>query len=411
MTFPSPSAAPGAGVSLVLLAAAWVFLALNRSAFLGTADAWVWLLAVVGLLLPLAGFALTVKDPHTAQGLLAAELMVVFLSSQPGAELLPVRYLVFAALVAQTATVLPNRWKVVFSFVLATVYVVIQHGLPGMTEPAPRWEITAVSLVFLAIPGYLLHLVKTTAARAEQLEERINQLHGSVLQLTSANTEFLEQANTASEESAASERHRITRELHDVVGQTLTNLIMMMDATLHRKVHEPEETIKLLRWIRTQAKTGLEETRAVLYELRALRPQRLRGLRSIKKLVETFGRLSRMTTRVHWGNLPWTFDPEQELAVYYLVQGALSNAFRHGTATGIELHFHVDNGELSILIRDNGRGGPDAEPGIGQKSMEERLAPWGGAVSFRSEAFGYQVTATLPLKEEKLGAVQDPDRR
>src|SRR5262249_50677078 len=162
---------------------------------------------------------------------------------------------------------------------------------------------------------------------------------------------------------------------------------------------EPEETVKLLKWIRKQAQTGLEETRGVLYELRVLRPGSLRGLKALKKLVETFGRLSRIKTRVEWGNLPWTFDPEQEKAVYHLVQGSLSNAFRHGLATRIDVHFQLDAGVLHVMIRDNGRGGPDGASGLGQRGMEERLAGWGGAVSFRSEPFGYVVTAMLPLKE------------
>jgi len=207
------------------------------------------------------------------------------------------------------------------------------------------------------------------------------------------------------------ERHRITRDLHDVVGQTLTNIIMMMDASLHRKVHEPEETVKLLKWIRKQAQTGLEETRSVLYELRAFKPTRLRGLKALKKLIDTFSRLSGIQTEVEWGNLPWTFDPDQENAVYHLVQASLSNAFRHGSATKIDLHFLIDRGMLQVMIRDNGKGGADSALGIGQKGMEERLSRWGGTVTFRSEAFGYIVSASLPFQEDGNGSIQDSDRR
>ena len=90
----------------------------------------------------------------------------------------------------------------------------------------------------------------------------------------------------------------VTGDIRDETRQTLTNIIMMMDAALHRSVHEPEETAKLLRWIRKQAQTGLQETRSILYELRALKPARIRGLKSLKALVETFGRLSRIKTKV-----------------------------------------------------------------------------------------------------------------
>ena len=285
-----------------------------------------------------------------------------------------------------------------------------------MTEEAIPPATTAVILVCLILPGFLLDWIQHTGARLEVLADRNDRLHASVLQLTGANTEFLEQANTASEESAVLERHRITRDLHDVVGQTLTNIIMMMDAALHRSVHEPEETVKLLRWIRKQAQTGLQETRGILYELRAVRPARIRGLKAFKALVETFSRLSRIKTKVEWGNLPWTFDPAQETAVYHLVQESLSNAFRHGSASQIDLHFHVDRGVLHIMVRDNGKGGPDAALGLGQRGMEERLARWGGSVSFQSEPYGYVVTAALPFvendtKEVPTASLENSDRR
>ncbi len=343
------------------------------------------------------------------------EGLLVFWGTLPETALLPVRWLIYAALVAQANTFLPPRWKNLVSGGFLLQLILVQHAISDMTSEPPDLVVSVVSILCVMIPGFLLQRVQALAVRLENLEDRNEKLHSSVLQLTSANTEFLEQATNASEESAVLERHRITRDLHDVVGQTLTNIIMMMDAALHRKAHEPEETVKLLKWIRKQAQTGLEETRGVLYELRSFKPTTLRGLKALKKLIETFGRLSRIKTKVEWGNLPWTFQRDQEHAVYHLVQAALSNSFRHGSATRIDLHFQVDRGVLHILIRDNGKGGADAASGLGQRGMEERLARWAGSVSFHSEPYGYVVSAALPLvaderKETDHGIVQSSDR-
>lgn len=370
---------------------------------------------VAGLPLTTLGLAWVTQGRWVAR-ILVAQALVVFWATVPDAEFLPARWLVYAALVAEACTFLEGWWRLGFSLAFLGELVLVQNGIPGMTTPAPPWGTTALVVGLTALVGILLDRVQRSRAEVERLAGQNRQLHGSVMQLTSANSEFLEQANTAGEESAVQERNRITRELHDVVGQTLTNIIMMMDAALHRKAHDPEETTKLLRWIRRQAQTGLEETRAVLYELRALRPSSLRGLKALKKLIETFGRLSRIKTRVEWGNLPWTFDPDQENAVYHLVQGALSNAFRHGLATQVDIHFQVDRGQLNLMIRDNGRGGPDASLGLGQRGMEERLARWNGTVTFKSEPYGYMVLATLPLQTTDLeeatrAAGQDSDRR
>jgi signal transduction histidine kinase len=390
---------PGTAVAVLFEAAAFVYLWSRPQNFTGSLGTWAFTLTVLGSL-PAVTLALAwIESPYWAIRVVLAKGLMVFWATLPESAYLPVRWLVYASLIAQACTFLKGWRKAGVTVVFLGQLLLIQHGLTEMTNDPPDPATTALVLFVLVVPGYLLHLYQTKAEQVEVLADRNDKLHASVLQLTSANTEFLEQANTASEESAVHERHRITRDLHDVVGQTLTNIIMMMDAALHRKAHDPEETVKLLRWIRKQAQSGLEETRSVLYELRAFKPATLRGLKALKKLVETFSRLSRIKTKVEWGNLPWTFDPAQETAVYHLVQGSLSNAFRHGSATRIDLHFQVDQGRLHVMVRDNGKGGPDAASGIGQRGMEERFAPWGGTVSFRSEPYGYVVLGVLPLKE------------
>ena len=407
---------PGTAVASILEATALAFLLSRPEDFSGAPATWPFYVATFGLL-PLGTLAAAwVTEPSWALRILMVKGLVVFWATLPEASFLPARWLVYAGLVAEACTFVAPGWRAPVAIVFVVELLLVQHVVPGMTDGSLSPMTTAVVVLCLSIPGFLLHWIQATGARLEILAERNDKLHSSVLQLTSANTEFLEQANTASEESAVLERHRITRDLHDVVGKTLTNIIMMMDAALHRSVHEPGETVKLLRWIRKQAQTGLQETRGVLYELRALKPDRIRGLKALKALVETFSRLSRIKTKVEWGNLPWTFDPAQETAVYHLVQESLSNAFRHGLASRIDLHFHVDRGILQMMVRDNGKGGPDAALGLGQRGMEERLARWGGTVFFQSEPYGYVVAAALPLVETNLqeadrGTVPNPDRR
>ena len=407
---------PGTLVTVFLETSALFFLGFHSSAYTGILGTWDFVLVAVSLLPLITVLMSLVVDKDRRLRWLLVKGMLVFLATLPETALLPVRWLLFSALVAQSCSVLPSLWKLPISALFLAELFLVHYCFSGMTTQSPDLVSMAVVLVCILIPGFLLHIIQDLATRLEEVSDRNEKLHTSVLQLTSANTEFLEQANVAGEESAVLERHRITRDLHDVVGQTLTNIIMMMDAALHRKVHEPEETVKLLRWIRKQAQSGLEETRAVLYELRALRPATLRGLRALKKLIETFSRLSRIKTTVEWGNLPWTFAPDQENAVYHLIQASLSNSFRHGSATRIDIHFNVDRGVLHVLVRDNGRGGSDASSGIGQRGMEERLIPWGGTVSFHSEPFGYAVTAALPLvtepaKEAESGSCPNPHRR
>jgi signal transduction histidine kinase len=341
--------------------------------------------------------------------LLLAQGLVLFWATTGETVLLPIRWILHAALAAEAGLILP-LWGAAFAWgMVGMELVLVTHIIPGMTFGTPDPMETAAIVVVVVSVGLLAFRLRAIEDELAAERERNDHLHASVIQLTSANTEFLEQANSAGEASAIEERHRITRDLHDVVGQTLTNIIMMMDASLHRQTDDPDEIAKLFRWVRKQAQTGLEETRRVLYELRAVKPPALRGVKALKKLIDTFARLSRIKPQVSWGNLPWTFDPDQETVVHHLLQSSLSNAFRHGSATQVDIHFQVEEGVLNIMIRDNGSGGAVASFGIGQRGMAERLAPWGGTVTFRSEPFGYIVLATLPLKEAVDGG-KDPDR-
>ena len=73
-----------------------------------------------------------------------------------------------------------------------------------------------------------------------ELSARLRSLDSTVGRQARANREFHAYAGTVRSESAAEERSRITRELHDTVGYALTNVIVMMDAAKARAGEAPE---------------------------------------------------------------------------------------------------------------------------------------------------------------------------
>ncbi len=148
---------------------------------------------------------------------------------------------------------------------------------------------------------------------------------------------------------------------------------------------------------REQAQSCLEETRAALYELRSIPQEDVGGIKSIKRLIDTYSGLTAVKVVVEWGNLPWELDEAIGQAVYRIIQESLSNSIRHGMATLVEIHFLVDQGMLSLMIRDNGRGGDVGKKGIGHTGMEERVRKLRGDIAFRREAPGYLVLARIPI--------------
>jgi signal transduction histidine kinase len=229
-------------------------------------------------------------------------------------------------------------------------------------------------------------------------ERRQNRLlDAAVAQLIDANSGFLDFATMAEQRSTEEERKRITRDLHDIVGQAFTNITAMMDAVIKRPLESAEDTGKLYQWVRDQAARGLQESRAVLYRLRSTVGNQVLGIHALVGLVKTFSQATGVAVTVEWGDIPSSLGESLDRELYRTLQESLINAFRHGKANRIMVMFRMGVREVHLLIRDNGSGGPTSKMGLGQQGIEERVGMLGGTVEFENTALGYTVRATIPF--------------
>jgi signal transduction histidine kinase len=236
--------------------------------------------------------------------------------------------------------------------------------------------------------------------RLARSDEAVTTLREAIGRISEANVQYQDYAVNVAEESSLEERRRISRDLHDVVGLTFTNIIAMMNAVLSQPLASPEEQEELFNWIRDTAQSGLQDTRSILYELRYAPQQRRPTVEVIGRIVGAFEKATDINVTVQWGNLPFYLPQAVHSAVTHLIQEALVNSFRHGRASHVELHFTVSDNVLHISGVDNGRGGATDESGIGQSGIAERLEKVAGTVRFSTSTYGYRVSATIPLPRE-----------
>jgi signal transduction histidine kinase len=226
-------------------------------------------------------------------------------------------------------------------------------------------------------------------------------LDETVAELSNSNVRLQDLVFRTQEESRVSERQRVATEIHDTVGYTLTNLIMMMEAATDLVLHDdPQEFETLMQAAREQATTGLEETRRSLRQLRDYNEPPTRGLPAIAKLVEAYRRTGLVVVQVHYGNVPLSLGDAVDAALYHLVQEGLTNALRHGKATHITILLWISDGRLAVTIRDNGGGTDNIVEGIGFAGMRERVRPFGGTFVARNVMGGFEVKAVIPLVVE-----------
>ena len=90
-----------------------------------------------------------------------------------------------------------------------------------------------------------------------------------------------------------------------------------------------------------------------------------------------------------------------EIAAYYAVAEALTNTAKHAHATVVDLQVHTADSELSIQVRDNGRGGASLDRGSGLIGIKDRVEALTGRLALHSPPdAGTTITITLPLDHE-----------
>jgi len=198
------------------------------------------------------------------------------------------------------------------------------------------------------------------------------------------------------------ERKRISREIHDHLGQNL--LALRLDvATLHRQTTARQK--RLHDWVGA-ALDNLDATiRTVRQIIADLRPFQLElGLPSaIEWELKKFERLSgiRCTLSGHERIAELSLSDERNLAVYRALQECLSNIYRHSLASRVTVALEVAGNVLTMGISDNGVG---FDPGQATKSssfglldIRERLALVGGTLEVSSaKSHGTRVVMSIP---------------
>jgi signal transduction histidine kinase len=230
----------------------------------------------------------------------------------------------------------------------------------------------------------------------------------------------LEQAREAEERAARAEREReeqaraavaeeqarIARELHDVVGHSVS--VMTVQASAVRRLLRPdqEREREALLVVEQAGREALAEMRRLVGVLR--RPEEAPALAPQPSLQH----LDRLIEQAREAGLPVDLRIEGEatelpagldLTAYRLVQEGLTNAMKHARATRAEVVVRYGDGAVELLVSDDGRGGTDGDGaaesgGHGLVGMRERVAVYGGELEAgpRPEG-GYALRARLPL--------------
>jgi two-component system, NarL family, sensor histidine kinase DesK len=200
--------------------------------------------------------------------------------------------------------------------------------------------------------------------------------------------ERLRKANDEIEHLAkVAERERIARDLHDVLGHTLSLIILKSELAGKLIERDPERAKAEIRDVEQTSREALAEVRSTI---RGYRVHRLdTELKQAKVTLETAGVAVRSETA------EISLTPAQESVVALVVREAVTNVVRHAQAQNCRLQLTPVNGNCQLEIQDDGCGGLQPE-GNGLRGMRERVEALGGTIE-RNTSKGTKLTIRFPL--------------
>jgi two-component system sensor histidine kinase DesK len=186
------------------------------------------------------------------------------------------------------------------------------------------------------------------------------------------------------------ERERIARDLHDVLGHTLSVIVLKSELAKKLVTRDPARAQQEIGEVERVARDGLKEVREAITGFRSS------GLAAeIDHVRETLVAAG-IDTTIEAGPVP--LAPAQETALSLALREATTNVIRHARATECRIRFYAQDGSVLMEVADNGRGG-DAPFGNGLTGMRERIQALGGVLRRESER-GTRLLIQLPLKAE-----------
>lgn len=201
----------------------------------------------------------------------------------------------------------------------------------------------------------------------------------------------------------ASERDRIAHEMHDGVVQSLFSISLGLELCKKQVFRDPPLVAQRLDDLQSHLNVAMSELRRFIYDLRPMKLAELGLVRAIEYWIHevTLGRDVKGTLLVE--GQPPVMTPATEACLYRVAKESVSNIVRHSQATHFHVRLAVAEDAMRLAIVDDGCGFAVAQvingegPGLGLKSIRERVNHEGGTLSVESHSGGTTIEVELPL--------------
>ncbi|MFI6337033.1 sensor histidine kinase [Streptomyces sp. NPDC050535] len=302
-----------------------------------------------------------------------------------------------AVLAAQSTVLsltLGREWLVLF------VYVSIASG-GALPLRWARWTIPATAVVLttiaLAVPdgtAYLAGLLIPTLLGGFAMT--------GVRELVRTTIALREARATVAQLAANEERLRLARDLHDLLGHSLSLITLKSELAGRLLPDHPDRAAKEVTDIENVSRQALVDVREAVTGYR--RPRLAGELAGAKAALAAAGVLADLPAEPDLAGVP----EESESALAWALREAVTNVVRHSGArrcvVGLVHRQTLDGPVLELSVEDNGSGGSGDGPGNGLTGLAERLAKAGGSLEAGRATSGFRLVARAPTGDAADGS-------
>lgn len=287
--------------------------------------------------------------------------------------------------------------------------------LAEMIREHPRFQETAIifiSAVHLTdldrLKGYQRGAVDYISVPVvpDLLRARVSvfaELHRKARQLESLNQELRKLSHSLMS-AQDEEQRRIARELHDGLGQDLIAAKMILSGAAQPN-QLPEAKDKAIVEGLSMLDTAIEQIRTMSHLLHPPLLDEMGLVSALRWYVDGFAKRSGVQTVLQASQAFPRLDPEIEMAIFRIVQEALTNVFRHAEAREALVQLEESGGMVSVSILDDGKGigaaPAELSPsnyGMGVIGIKQRVEERSGRLTLRNTGSGMLVEASIPLQ-------------
>lgn len=313
----------------------------------------------------------------------------------------------------ETATLIRERERSKYTPII--FITAIGTTLPDMTR---GYSVGAVDYI---VKPYDVQILKSKVAvfidlfrLREALREQTDQLSAANARLRQEAeerqrvTEQLHQLTARLQSAREEERISVARAIHDELGQILTAVgmdlhLLERDLSEPNKPYKTEDFIASIRVTRQLVDDSIEKMREIIRELRPEILDHLGIKEAIEWQAQEFQSRSGIECQCSIMGESFALDRDRSIAVFRVLQEALTNVARHAQATRVEIRLSKQDDQVMLQVCDNGRGIAPAElsnpMSFGILGMRERALAFGGHIDLHSEeGKGTNLIARIPVE-------------